>query len=86
MSSGGAGTSNNDTSAGMIVTNDIYYWDPESTPFQILDTRVLQRKKRAGGKFDDESSEDEVEVSEYEKLRAERVARNAERLKALGLA
>ena len=86
MSSGGAGASNNDTSAGMIVTNDIYYWDPESTPFQILDTRVLQRKKRAGGKFDDESSEDEVEVSEYEKLRAERVARNTERLKTLGLA
>jgi hypothetical protein len=31
------------------------------------------------------SSEDEAELSAYEKLRAERVARNAERLKALGL-
>jgi hypothetical protein len=35
--------------------------------------------------MDDESEED-IELSEYETLRAERVARNAERLKALGLA
>mmetsp|Transcript_19669 Transcript_19669/g.41412 ORF Transcript_19669/g.41412 Transcript_19669/m.41412 type:complete len:394 (+) Transcript_19669:417-1598(+) len=86
MFSGGAGASNNDTSAGSILTNDVYYWDPESTPFEILDTRELQRKKRAGKSDGEDSSEDEVEMSEYEKLRAERVARNAERLKALGLA
>jgi len=87
MFGGSGGLSNHDASSGVILSNDVYYWNPETCrPFEVLDTRVLQRKKRAG-KFDgDDSSEDEVEMSEYEKLRAERVARNAERLKALGLA
>ena len=72
------------TTSGVIISNDVYYWNPKTCkPFEVLDTRVLQRKKRAGKS--DDSSEDEVEMSEYEKLRAERVARNAERLKALGL-
>ena len=35
---------------------------------------------------EDSESDEDIELSEYEKLRAERVARNAERLKALGLA
>mmetsp|Transcript_6715 Transcript_6715/g.19384 ORF Transcript_6715/g.19384 Transcript_6715/m.19384 type:complete len:1435 (+) Transcript_6715:359-4663(+) len=81
---GSAGHQN--TTTGSILTNDVYYKDPAAEPFCYLDTRELQRKKRAGGDDDDDSSEDEVEMSEYEKLRAERVARNAERLKALGLA
>jgi hypothetical protein len=45
----------------------------------------MQRRRR-GNIPREEESEEEVEMSEYEKLRAERVARNAERLKALGLA
>merc|ERR1712238_562651 len=90
---GESGRSSIDVTAGMIVTNDIYYFDPSSStssdnkPFEILDTRVLQRKKRAGDNADGEDdSEDDFEMSEYEKLRAERVARNADRLKSLGLA
>merc|ERR1712238_203399 len=90
---GESGRSSIDVTAGMIVTNDIYYCDPSSStssdnkPFEILDTRVLQRKKRAGDNADGEDdSEDDFEMSEYEKLRAERVARNADRLKSLGLA
>jgi hypothetical protein len=47
--------------------------------------RGLQRRKRAGN-IAEEEEEDDYEMSEYERLRAERVARNAERLKALGLA
>ena len=83
---GGSVGGSSDLASGVILANDVYYWNPETcTPFEVLDTRELQRKKRAG-KSDDDSSEDEVEMSEYEKLRAERVARNAERLKALGLA
>jgi hypothetical protein len=74
-----------DTTSGIIITNDIYYYDPSLQPFEILDVRELQRKKRADN-AEEEESEDEIEMSEYEKLRAERVARNAERLKALGLA
>lgn len=74
------------TTSGVIISNDMYYYNPETCkPFEVLDTRVLQRKKRAG-EAEDSSDEDEVEMSEYEKLRAERVARNAERLKLLGLA
>lgn len=73
-----------DFSSGVIMTNDIYHWDASLTPFEVLDLRELQRKKRANREYSEES-EDEVEMSEYEKARAERVARNAERLKALGL-
>jgi len=74
-----------DFSSGVIVTNDIYYFDSNLKPYEILDLRELQRKKRANREGSEES-EDEVEMSEYEKARADRVARNAERLKALGLA
>ena len=47
----------------------------------------LQRRVRSVRIEDseDESSDEEVELSEYEMLRAERVARNRERLKSLGL-
>jgi len=74
-----------DMNSGIIITNDIYYWDPTLQPFELLDVRELQRKKRADN-AEEEESEDDFEMSEYEKLRAARVARNAERLKALGLA
>jgi hypothetical protein len=74
-----------DPSSGVILTNDIYYWDSRLQPYEVLDVRELQRRKRADNAGDEES-EDDVELSEYEKLRAERVARNADRLKALGLA
>lgn len=84
-STGESARSNVDTTAGVIVTNDIYYWDENNKPFELLDVRELKRRK-AAGKSDEEESEDEIEMSEYEKLRAERVARNAERLRALGLA
>ena len=72
--------------SGAIMTNDVYYWDPSLKPLEVLDSKELQRRKRANNADDDEDSESDVEMSEYEKLRAERVARNAERLKALGLA
>ena len=67
--------------SGVIMTSDVYYHDPASHPFDLLEIR---RKKKDEGA--DESSEDEIELSEYEKLRAERVSRNAERLRSLGLA
>jgi hypothetical protein len=67
------------------LTNDIYYVDANLKPYEVLDLRELQRKKRANREGSEES-DDEVEMSEYEKARADRVARNAERLKALGLA
>jgi hypothetical protein len=69
----------------VVIKNDIYYWDPKQQPFEVLDVRGLQRRKRAGN-IAEEEEEDDYEMSEYERLRAERVARNAERLKALGLA
>lgn len=69
-------------SSGVIMTSDIYYHDSTLSPFDVLEIR---RKKKDGNDAN-ESSEDEIELSEYEKQRAERVARNAERLKILGLA
>ena len=78
--------SNIDTNAGSIVTNDVYYHDDKVKPFEVLDIRELKRKKNANKSGNDPDSDEDFEMSEYEKLRAERVARNAERLKALGLA
>ena len=72
--------------AGVLLTNNIYYADDSLQPFDVLDVKEMQRRKRANAASGEEESEEEVEMSEYEKLRAERVARNAERLKALGLA
>mmetsp|Transcript_23862 Transcript_23862/g.36239 ORF Transcript_23862/g.36239 Transcript_23862/m.36239 type:complete len:191 (+) Transcript_23862:3354-3926(+) len=69
-------------SSGVIMTSDIYYHDSTLSPFDVLEIR---RKKKDGNDAN-ESSEDEIELSQYEKQRAERVARNAERLKILGLA
>jgi hypothetical protein len=71
---------------GVILTNDIYWTDVLQQPFDELDVKEMQRRKRANNAGDEEESEEEFEMSEYEKMRAERVARNAERLKALGLA
>lgn len=77
--------------AGVVVPSHEYYHRNAALlqrPFDMLDEKEILRKRRAqaaaGG--DDESSEEEVELSEYEKMRAERVKRNAERLRALGLA
>jgi hypothetical protein len=71
-------------SSGMIIANHVYYID-DRQPFDVVGVKELQRRKRAGQGAGDQS-EEEIELSEYEKLRAERVARNADRLKALGLA
>jgi hypothetical protein len=61
--------------------------DPTATPFDVPDIKEMMRKKRAEQRGEDEeSSEEEVEMSEYEQMRAARVARNQERLKMLGLA
>lgn len=71
-------------SSGVVIANNVYYID-DREPFEELDSRELIRRKRSG-QGGDESSEEEIELSEYERLRAERVKRNEERLKALGLA
>lgn len=67
----------------LILPNHVYYIDPQADPFEVLDTRESSRRKRAANELIE--VEDEVELSEYEKLRLERVARNKERLAALGL-
>jgi len=73
--------------SGIVVPSHEYYCNETSTPFDVLDEKEILRKRRqdaaTGG---DSSSEEEVELSEYEQMRAQRVARNAERLRALGLA
>ena len=72
-------------SPGVIIPNHVYCYDSTLKPFEQLDVKELQREKRANQGAGASESEDEVELSEYEKLRAERVARNNERLKMLGL-
>ena len=77
-------TADSPLTSGVVLVNHVYYVD-DREPYEILDTKELNRRKRAD-QGPAESSEEEIEMSEYEKLRAARVARNAERLKALGLA
>jgi hypothetical protein len=72
--------------SGVVLANHIYYLDPSTKACEVLNLKEIQRRKRADHGGDQEESEDEIELSEYDKLRAERVARNADRLKALGLA
>ena len=76
-----------DERSGAVIANNAYYKDPTATPFDVLDIKEMMRKKRAEQRGEEEeSSEEEVEMSEYEQMRAARVARNQERLKMLGLA
>jgi hypothetical protein len=65
---------------GLIFPNDILYIDKSVSSFGVL--AEGKKKKRESA---DEESEEEIELSTYEQMRAERVARNADRLKALGL-
>ena len=71
--------------SGVLIPNNFYYIDTRMVPFDVLHQREIQRRKKAN---QEESGEDEeaIELSEYEKRRAERVARNQDRLKILGLA
>ena len=72
----------------LLFPNHVYYIDAQATPFDILDVKELaRRKKQQNTKSNvDEDSDDDIEMSEYEKARAERMARNKDRLVALGLA
>merc|ERR1712018_1045685 len=67
-----------------LLLNNAYYYSNSIIPFHTLDVKELHRRKRSEI-VSARNNEDEVELSDYEKLRAERVARNAERLKKLGL-
>jgi hypothetical protein len=75
--------SSDSVNSGSILLNNVYTIS-DGDPFEEIDLKVLVRRKRADQEA--ESSEEEVEMSEYEKLRAARVARNEERLRELGLA
>lgn len=72
--------------SGTILPNHVYYLDPQQEALDVVDSKELSRRKRATNAAAEVSSDEDVEMSEYEKMRAERVSRNAERLKALGLA
>ena len=74
--------------AGTVIPNHKYYYNKTFPPLDVLDEKEILRKRRqdAVSKNSDSSSEEEIELSAYEQMRADRVARNAERLKVLGLA
>jgi Bromodomain len=70
----------------VVLPNHVYFIDDTETPYDVLDVKEMTRRKKQRTTATTEDSEDEVELSEYEKARAERVARNTQRLQALGLA
>jgi hypothetical protein len=77
-------TNDANPNSGVIILNHLYWVPPQLVPYEVLDMKEVQRRKRATAI--EEKEQVVVEMSDYEKMRAERVARNAERLKALGLA
>ena len=70
----------------LLLPNHVYFIDDSTAPFDVLDIKEMTRRKKQRNTATTEDSEDEIELSEYEKARAERVARNTQRLQALGLA
>ena len=84
--------------SGIVVPNHEYYYNNNNIsnenvrPFDVLDEKEILRKRRqiaaadGSGGGGAETVDEKVELSEYEQMRAARVARNADRLKALGLA
>ena len=73
-------------SSGVVIASNAYCRDASNVPYDVLDVREMMRKRRMERQAEEESSsEEEVEMSAYEKMRLERVKRNEERLKALGL-
>ena len=74
--------------SGVVLANNLYYYDSSLSPFDVVDQKEFSRRKKAKQDDDGNESDDDaaMEMSDYEKLRQDRVARNAERLKALGLA
>ena len=76
------GTSIPSTNTPLTLSN-AYFWNEYIVrPFDIVEIAKKQHSKVA----ESESEEEEIELSEYEKARMERVARNQERLRQLGLA
>jgi hypothetical protein len=71
-------------SSGVVALNHAYYWDGSQTPFEVLHQKEVRKKQRINAA--EVELEENLEISEYEKMRAARVARNKERLQALGLA
>lgn len=72
--------------AGIVTPSHEYYYNQTFSPFDVLDEKEIMRKRRQGATADAAPpTQEAVELSEYEQMRAARVARNAERLKALGL-
>ena len=80
------GSLRGDRNDAYIISNHAYYYDSSKKPFDALDTKEISRQRRSEREEEDQEDEEEVELSEYERMRAERVARNKERLKLLGLA
>ena len=73
----------------LLFPNHIYYINESTLPFDVLDVKEMARRKKqrtTKSTDGDDDSDDDIEMSEYEKARAERMARNKDRLVALGLA
>jgi hypothetical protein len=71
---------------GVILINHAYYHSNVMRPYDALDVKEMARRKRSEHAPIQEPSRLDVNLSEYEKARLERVERNKERLKLLGLA
>jgi hypothetical protein len=69
------------TGGGTVCVANAYM---PSLPHSVIKVKANHRKKKEA--WEEEGEEEEVELSDYEKARAERVARNNAYLKTLGLA
>jgi hypothetical protein len=79
--------------SGIVVPNHEYFYNSNENvrrSFDVLDEKEILGKRRHNTAASDgvggHNMEEKAELSENEQMRAARVARNADRLKALGLA
>jgi len=68
----------------MLLVHQAYYIDASIEPFAVINLREVTRRKKAEAEEKQAAEEEDVELSEYEQRRLERVKKNEERLKALG--
>jgi len=71
---------------GVVSVSNLYYWNHELRPLDVVEVKKTKvRSKNALMAEEQKKRDEERELSEYEQDRARRIARNQEKLRALGL-
>jgi len=83
--SSGLSENNIQVNDGVLLINHAYYTSNSMKPYDLIDVKEILRRKKADNTVVQEHIRPDVHLSDYEKARLERVERNKERLRMLGL-